>query len=418
MAAPVPRARVLAVLPDHPFPLDMGSRVRNLRILEALAERFPLTIVTLVHDPARLDDPGPIARLGRWVPVLAPHRRGRLPWLWWHVRARWSAAAEGLHRETFFLSLPALSDRVRRILEEEPPALVHSAYWYALRHLRTFARPPVWVVDTHDVQFERHERLWGRLSPKERRRETAELARYDRIVAITERDRGTLAAALPECAGKIEVIPMGIDPAIWCPELVTPALPPGPRVLFYGNLATEANQEGALHFLRDLLPAVRARIPSVEGVILGGSPPEAIRKEAEAAGVQVTGFVEDVRPWLASGRALALSIRTGSGQRGRVVEALAMGVPVVGYPAALEGLELAEGEGVLSVADSGEFATRLCELLHNPECAASLGRAGRSRVGERYGPASTYGRFPELYERLIRESAGKWQGPGTAPGPR
>ncbi|MCA9727572.1 MAG: glycosyltransferase, partial [Candidatus Eisenbacteria bacterium] len=184
-------SRILAVLPDHPHPADMGNRVRNLRILEALAGSFDLTIVTLVHRAGHLQEPGPIASLGRWIPVLSPHRRGKPAHLWAHAQARWSAWREGLHRETFFQSFPDLSHTVTRLVESEPFDVVHVAYWYTLRHLPSFRRPPLWVVDTHDVQFEQHERLWGRRSPREMKAELRELRRYDRIVAITERDRDT-----------------------------------------------------------------------------------------------------------------------------------------------------------------------------------------------------------------------------------
>lgn len=96
------QGRILAVLPDHPHPADMGSRVRNLRILEALSARFDLEIVSLVHHPGQLDDPGPIARLGRWIPVIPPHRRSQAKRLLTHGRAYWAALREGLHRETYF----------------------------------------------------------------------------------------------------------------------------------------------------------------------------------------------------------------------------------------------------------------------------------------------------------------------------
>jgi glycosyltransferase involved in cell wall biosynthesis len=410
--------RILAVLPDHPHPPDMGSRVRNLRILEALAARFDLTIVTHVHDRARLDDPGPVASLGRWVPVLASHRRGLVPKAMWHVRARWSAAVEGLHRETFFQSLPGLSRAVEGLLDEVRPALVHAAYWYTLRHLEPFPRPPVWVVDTHDVQFQRHERLWDRRSEREKRREIAELKRYDRVIAITEEDRGTFERHLdgsPAC----EVIGMGVDLAQWDPESLPPELPDAPRVAFYGNLANESNQIGAEQLVRELAPALRGEVPDLEILILGADPPPRIRSLAvsvpgtrsrdggAASGpdrplpVRVTGFVADVRPWLLSSRVLALSLKTGSGQRGRVIESLALGVPVVGYAEALEGLRLSDGEGIRVARSPEEFRQRLVELLRHPEEARCLGAAGRACVGERYSLEATYQRFPALYQRLL-----------------
>lgn len=393
--------RLIVVLPDHPHPADMGSRVRNLAIVETLAASFDLTIVTLVHDAARLADPGPVARCGRWVPVLAEHRRGFLPWAAWHVRARLAAHREGLHPETFFQSLPALARAVEECVRAERPALVHAAYWYGLRRMPAFTRPPLWVVDTHDVQFERHGRLWGRESSRERAAELRELVRYDRVVAITDRDRDTLQAHLPREAPPIEVIGMGLDLTRWSRAAVEPALPPAPRAVFYGNLSSESNRAAAQSFLRDFLPGWKAHVPGVEALLLGADPGGELRSEAEAAGVVVTGFVDDLRPWLACARVFALTLRTGSGQRGRVVEALALGVPVVGYAEALEGLNFADGEGIVTVRTAEEMAARTRDLLADGERARALGAAGRAAAVERYGWEATYGRFPVLYHRLL-----------------
>jgi glycosyltransferase involved in cell wall biosynthesis len=395
--------RLIVALPDHPHPTDMGSRVRNRAIIETLAASFDLTIITLVHDAAQLADPGPVARLGRWVPVLAEHRRGFLQRASWHLRARLAASREGLHPETFFQSLPAFSRAVAQCVRAERPALVHAAYWYSLRRLPAFPRPPLWVVDTHDVQFERHARLWGRHSAREQAAELHELARYDRVVAITGRDRDTLGAHLPAGAPPIEVIGMGLDFAHWNRAAVEPALRPAPRVVFYGNLSNEANRTAARGFLRDFLPSWKGRVPDIEALLLGTDPGSELRREAQTAGAVITGFVEDPRPWLASARVFALTLRTGSGQRGRVVEALALGVPVVGYAEALEGLDFAEGEGIVTVRTAEEMAARTLELLADEERARKLGAAGRAVAAERYGLPATYGKFPVLYHRLLEE---------------
>ena len=395
------RGRILAVLPDHPWPADMGSRVRNLRILETLAERFDLTIVTLVHDPARLQDPGPVSGLGRWIGRLASHRGSRLAWGRWHAEATWAGWLEGLHRETFFQSLPTLALTVERLVSAERFDLVHAAYWYGLRRFRAFPHPPVWVVDTHDVQFERHARLLGRPSDRERRSELAQLMRYDRIVAITERDRGTFQEALPVGHPPIEVIGMGLDLSDWRPDAVAPLLPPAPRVVYYGNLATTANQEGLVHLLRDLWPGLRTRVPETELLVIGPGVPETLRRQAEESGARVTGFVPDPRPWLVCASLLLLPLREGSGQRGRAVEAIALGVPAVGYPGALAGLEFDADVGIILADDPASFVEVAAGLLRDGARRNRIAAAGRARVETSYSLAATYGRFVDLYTGLI-----------------
>lgn len=384
----------------------MGSRVRNLRILEALSDDFQLWIVTLVHDRSQLADPGPVPELGRWVAVPASQLRAAPDQVLWHARARWAGLTGGIHRETYFMSLPPLAQAVRRLLREVRPDIVHSAYWFTLRHLRDFPRPPLWIVDTHDVQFERHRRLMGGVSDREQSVELRELARYDRIVAITQRDRETFLESLPAGSPPVEVIGMGLDFEQWRPEAVVPALPYAPRVTFYGNLSTETNRRGALHLLHDIVPELRRRCPGVEVLILGTDPGPEIAEAAAAAGAELRGFVADIRPFLRSSSVLALSIHAGSGQRGRVVEALALALPVVGYRPALDGLEFREGEGILPVDTPEELCRGLGDLLLDPERAAALGRAGQARVRECYGLDSTYRKFPALYRDLLETEKG------------
>jgi glycosyltransferase involved in cell wall biosynthesis len=88
-----------------------------------------------------------------------------------------------------------------------------------------------------------------------------------------------------------------------------------------------------------------------------------------------------------------------------VVEAVSLGVPVVGYSEALEGLELAEGDGILVARDAREFTIALRRLLGDEAERLRLIARGRERVLERYGWSATYGRFPELYSRWCEEAA-------------
>lgn len=405
------RGRILAVFPDHPWPADMGSRVRNLRILETLAPLFDLTIVTVAHDAGRLRDPGPVAGLGRWIGLLAPHRESAPAWAFWHASARVAGWREGLHRETFFQSLPRLSRTVERLLTAETFDLVHAAYWYGLRRVPVFPRPPLWVVDTHDVQFERHERLLGRPSVRERTAELAQLARYDRIIAITGRDRALFQEALPSGHPPVEVVGMGLDLSRWRPAAAPPALPATPRVAYYGNLATEANREGLRHLLRDIWPGVRARVPGVELLVIGPGLCEALSAEAGAAGARVAGFVPDPRAWLGSASLLLLPLREGSGQRGRAVEAIALGVPVVGYPGALAGLEFRDGDGIVVADGAGGMCEAAVTLLHDASARARLAAAGRARAEACYGLDATYGRFAALYRAWIEAGAAAFHHP-------
>ncbi len=375
----------------------MGGRVRNLAILTALAPRFDLEIVTLLHDRAQLSDPGPVAGLGAWRPVVAWHRRGPAHRILGQVGYRVAGMKWG--REAWFLASRSLAREVSAAIRDHPPAIVHSAYWFTLRHLSNRPRPPVWVLDTHDVQFERFEGAGVVVSGSERRAELDELSRADLVIAITPKDAETFRAALGR-APRIETIGMGIDLTHWSRAALRS---PEQRrsVLYYGNMAAAANRAAAVHLCTEILPLLRLRHPAVEVVLLGANPAPDVRRLGAIPGVRVTGTVDDPRNDLASGAVFALSLKGGSGIRSRVCEVMGLEVPVVAYPEALAGMDFEEGRHYLAARDPQGFADQIGQILDDPALGARIARSAREEVERRYSIRATYGRFVGLYEDLL-----------------
>jgi glycosyltransferase involved in cell wall biosynthesis len=375
----------------------MGGRVRNLAILTALAPRFDLEIVTLVHDRARLGDPGPVAGLGDWRPVLAWHRRGPLHRIL--GQAGYRAAGTKWGREAWFLASRTLAREVSAAIRERPPAIVHSAYWFTLRHLTDRPRPPLWVLDTHDVQFERFERAGAAVSDFERRAELDELSRADLVIAITPKDAETFRTAMGR-APRIETIGMGVDLAYWSRAALR-APEQRRSILYYGNMAAAGNRAAAVHLCTEILPLLRLRHPATEVVLLGANPASDVRRLESIPGVRVTGTVDDPRNELASGAVFALSLKGGSGIRSRVCEVMGLEVPVVAYPEALDGMDFEEGDHYLAARDPQGFADRIGQILDDPALGARIARSAREVVERRYSIPATYGRFVGLYEELL-----------------
>ena len=383
----------------------MGGRIRNLAIVEALAPSFDLEIITLVHDRKHLTDPGPIVRYGTWRPVLARHRRGPLHRLLGQVSYR--AAGRGWERETWFLGRQEVARAVEESLRLRPPAAVHAAYWFTLRRLRERPRPPLWVLDTHDVQFERWRRLRGRVNERERRAEIDELRRNDVVVAITAKDAETFRSILGSSA-RIETIGMGVDLHYWSREAIG-AGPRGASVVYYGSMGGEPNRRAAVHLCTEILPELRAGRAGADVVILGADPARDVRQLADLPGVRVTGTVEDPRLVLASSGVFALSLRAASGIRSRACEAMALMLPIVAYPEALEGMGFEAGRDYLEAHDPRQFAAEIDRVLLDRVLADRLTASARERVASHYGVEATYGRFVGLYRELLAQA-------GTDPG--
>jgi glycosyltransferase involved in cell wall biosynthesis len=158
------------------------------------------------------------------------------------------------------------------------------------------------------------------------------------------------------------------------------------------------NDDAALRLVQDILPKVRAQVPSARLTIAGRSPTERLKAAAAAQpGVSVTGFVDDMRDYLERAELFVCPLRYGAGMQNKVLEALAMEVPVAASSLAAEGLRFEGHEPPLCVADDPQqMADRVAHLLANPAERARLSRAGRQYIEEHF----SWARSAEKLEQL------------------
>jgi glycosyltransferase involved in cell wall biosynthesis len=209
-------------------------------------------------------------------------------------------------------------------------------------------------------------------------REIRLLRSVDAAICMTDLDKRELekfSRSVP-----VHVVPTGVDLDYFRP----PDQPPdNQRLIFVGAFQHHPNVDAMIHFCRTILPRIRKRAPAMELAIVGSMPPQQIADLAAIPGVQVTGFVPDIRPSMASSSIYIVPLRLGVGIRGKILEAWAMAMPVVATPVAAAGLQAESGRNIL-IADSEElFAEHVVSLLGDPMLRARLGAEGR-KVAERF----------------------------------
>jgi len=153
----------------------------------------------------------------------------------------------------------------------------------------------------------------------------------------------------------------------------------------------------------DILPRIRREVPGVRLCLVGHDPPPVIQALARPPDVIVAGSVPDVRPYLARAAVCVVPLRIGGGTRLKILDALAMGRPVISTSLAGEGLDLAPGHELL-IADGAEaFAAATVRLLRDPAQRAALGAAGRQAVESRHTwPTVLAGLEPLIAEKGLR----------------
>jgi sugar transferase (PEP-CTERM/EpsH1 system associated) len=363
-----------------PYPPHTGDKTRAFHIARHLAARHDLTLGFLVDDPSDL--PG-VDELRQAVPDLvfarlrkplslvqglsglASGRTITLPYF--HARGL-AQQVTRRSRETGFDVAYASSTAMAQYVPADLPLVmdfvdVDSDKW---RQYAEHRRPPLsWLYRTEARRLQTCE---------------GEIARRASVCLLaTDVEEQQLRSFAPWA--HTAVIPNGIDSVFYAPQAGEPA---GPAVIFTGAMDYLPNIDAVRHFCADILPLVRREVPETVFYIVGLNPSTDVKRLGEQPGVVVTGSVPDVRPYYARAGVCVAPLRIGRGIQNKVLQGMAMGLPVVASPLAARGVLGQPGVHFEVAGDASVFASRVARLLTEPQARADLGRAGRACVEAHY----------------------------------
>lgn len=398
-ADPGTKPGLLIVSHVLPYPRSAGQNQRVHYTLTALRERFRLGFLTF-QPPSAIDETH--RRLAEWgvepivIPSLTAGSRRH------QAIGRLYAAATGLKRSNYAIgNVEFTADRIARHVDLSRYEIVLFEYFHAWRAAETLKRRGVrTVLDMHDILWRSYEQYLDQESraPKPWRNyalnqyravELRSWRAFDGLIAINRMEEAEAREhADPE--SRIFYAPMGTDLRLW-PYSHQPTNPP--RLAFYGGMAAPRNQDFARQCAERIMPIVWDRHPETELWIVGNRPPESIQALAADPRIRVTGFVQEVQPLLATMTAILCPWSGTYGFRSRVVEAMALGLPIIANPDAVAGMELEQNSGVLLADDPQGLAEHALTLLNNPNAAIDLGRLARAKTETLYSLDATYGRL-------------------------
>jgi glycosyltransferase involved in cell wall biosynthesis len=284
--------------------------------------------------------------------------------------------ASQLHMAPYALLIPG----VPRLLEEVELGALHDQY--ASQH--------------HPIRRLRYGLTWW----KSRRRLAALLEHFAAATVVSQPERALLESLAPRGL-QIETVPNGVDVEACSAQFG----PPEPDVLVYpGALSYAPNLDAVRHFASSVLPRIRAARPGVRLRVLGRAEVQQRAIFSAVPGIELTGYLVDARPAVAQAWAEVVPLRIGGGTRLKVLEALALGTPVVSTPKGVEGLELEAGRQILVANSDEQFAALSIQLLENPALRERLAAAGRLLVRERYAWSSIATGLNTLIEDLSLRS--------------
>lgn len=222
-----------------------------------------------------------------------------------------------------------------------------------------------------------------------------EIARwFDRVTMVSELDRDYLLSI--NSSVPVSIVPMGVDLEYFQPNRNISE----PNLLFTGIMRYFPNIDAVTYFYNEIFPLVKKAVPNAKFYIVGNSPAKKVTKLMSNDDVVVTGRVEDVRPYFDKSAVFVCPLRSGSGMQTKIIESMAMKIPVVTTSFGFEALEATAGKDII-VADSKEkFAQEVIRLLKDKELRQNIAQNARKLVEEKYGWASVVRRLDTVYEDI------------------
>lgn len=399
------RLRILFVTPYVPSPL----RPRPFNLVKGLAARgHRLTLVAAATTAVELDHAEPLA------PYCERIRAVRVPF----ARSLWSCVrglAGGPPLQARYCVSPEMTAVLRTALAP-PPAfdVLHVEHLRAaLYGVAAPGMPRVYdavdcmsrlLAQTASAGPTRASRWTARAEkPRTQRFERSLLRHFDRILltADSERDAWLGNTDVADDAGdRIDVLANGVDLDHYAPADV-----PRDRatLLFLGRMGYHANFAAARRLVSEILPRIWSQRPEARLVIVGADPPPALRALADQAGsrVEVTGYVSDVRPYLARATVSVNPLSYAVGIQNKVLEAMAMATPVVATPTACAGLRAVSERNLLVGGDADGIAAAVVRLLDDASLAKAIGAAGRRYVEAHHDWRTVVANLETIYEDAI-----------------
>lgn len=381
------KPRLLFLCQTLPFPPDGGVAIRSFNVLRLLTQRYDVTALCFFRRAVTPDVAASLGALRRIAarvyafPIAQEHAPVRL--FTDHAR---SVLQRRVYTVTAYESQP-FRERLRALTTAERFELVHVDSLDLSGYLPLLAKLPVVCVH-HNVESallrrraatesnwlrRTYLRLQARLMEREERNWCPRVALN---VAVSDADRRELVRLSPDA--RVTVVPNGVDVSQFVPGLTADH-----GMVFVGGMTWFPNKDALQFFAREILPRLRSAGCRDEVTWVGRALPGAIEAYA-AQGIALTGYVDDIRPYVARAACYVVPLRVGGGTRLKILDAWAMGKAIVSTSIGCEGLDARDGWNILIRDDPREFADAVRSVLADEALRTTLGANARLTAERAY----------------------------------
>ena len=375
-----------------PFPPDRGDKIRSHHILKKLVRMAPVHVACFADTDADLAEEVELAAVAHSYRLI---RR---------AKSLFTAGAQALlmHRPVSLTAFhdPGLADYVKRLLATGRVRTIYVFSGQMAQYVPAdfTGRLVIDFVDVDSAKFEayaaRHRGPMGWLYAREARLLSAEeqrqAARADAVLLVSHAEADLFASRMPPgAATQVRVLGNGVDADAYDPAQQFAATPMAghgaPRLIFTGQMDYPPNIEAAMRMARRIMPLVRAQCPEASFHVVGRQAGEKVLALDGLHGTKVWGEVADIRPWLRAADMAVVPLDIARGVQNKVLEAMAMGLPVVASHAAATGINAIAGHHFMVADNDTAIAAAVVSLARDPHLMFRMGQEGRRFVIEHQG---------------------------------
>jgi glycosyltransferase involved in cell wall biosynthesis len=399
--------KILIVNPGPLYPIVMASQDRVVEMIKRLSKDHKVFLATLVKTSKEIDETesGLNGYIVSFFPIWSINRNLSYRLLMGFLY-KLQYPIFGFSKRNFYWGNQIIINKILRIINLNDFDIVQIEHWYQAGIFEKIKSNIIKVISSHDLLYEKKELEFNRrFKDKIPFFKLRELEIYkkqeinfykgaDVLISISTIDSDKMKEIAPNSMHI--TIPIGKDfvgniNEYWAESKT---------ILFYGSMGGEQNVIAFFRFWNSIFPIVKNAVPDVKLIVVGADPPQPIRKLHDGERVIVTGYVNDPTPFIKSSSVMIIPLETGGGFRGRVIDVMSFGIPVIGTHNALDCIEIENGKQGFILDDDHELAIKLIEVVTNPVLASFMSTECKKFVKENYSIEATYGKLSKFYSEL------------------
>lgn len=395
--------KILLLAPYSPVPPVYGGALRIYHVLKELAKNNEVTFLFFGTGRDLIKIEKYFGDLIKEIHLVKPT---------WACNYRRLAQLYALFSRNSFFSLfsksKAMQSKIDELLSENNYDIIQCEF--PIMGCYEFKTDTPRILDEHNIEYDNFRRIWKKTgSPlhklhyyfeykKTKREELKVIGSMQAVFTVSERDKNILEQQVPGIPKSI--LPNGVEGSYFkAGEGETESY----TMVFTGMMGYVPNYDGIIYFLDNIFPLILKEIPNAKIYIVGNNPPRVLQSRA-TSNIIVTGFVDDVRPFIRRSELYVVPLRMGGGTRLKVLEALSMKKVVISTSIGCEGIAVTDKKNVLIADDPVEFANRAVNVLKNPGKYNEIRLNGYDLVRSKYDWGSIVSTMEEQYKKVKNES--------------